>query len=60
MGEWQVRWRARKFWKERGLKGTVAKMSITRVRETGEEDLEGVLLCADVYSRDFHMGLKSH
>ena len=55
-----MRWRARKFWKERGLKGTVAKMSITRVRETGEEELEGVLLCADVYSRDFHMGLKSH
>lgn len=59
VGEWQVGRRARQFWEERGFKETVAKVYMTWVRETGEDSLEGVLLCVNICSGDFNLDLKS-
>lgn len=46
------------FWEERGFKGTAAEMRVPWLRETGEENLEDVLLCVDAHSEDFNMDLK--
>ena len=58
VGKWEVRQGVRMFWEERGFKGTAAKMHVTCVRETGEENLEDVWLCVDACSRDFTVDLQ--
>lgn len=43
------------FWEERGFEATPTKMCVTWARETGEENLENVLLCVEACSGVFNM-----